>query len=524
MATSSEFEKLLESNISQLNMTPGEIIPATVIDIKNDFVITNAGLKSEGIIPKNQFMNSNGELEVSIGDVVDVTLDLVEDGYGETILSREKAKRKKVWSTLETYLNNQEVVSGKVCGKVKGGFTVELMDVKAFLPGSLVDIRPTKETDYLEGKTLDFKIIKMDKIRNNIVLSRKAVLLDQTSSSDEIKEKYAEGNVTKGFVKNLTDYGAFIDLGGIDGLLHITDISWKRINHPQEVLKVGDEIEVSVLKYDEEKNRVSLGMKQLTDDPWEKVDGNIQLNEVYESKVVNIADYGVFVDLGDNIEGLIRTSELDWTNKNISPKKVLSLGDNINVKVVEIDEEKRRLSLSYKQCLPNPWLEFSSNHHKGDIINSEIKSITDFGIFVGLEGGIDGLVHISDVTNIGKPEDFIRSYKKGDMLETVVLSIDSDRERISLGIKQYIETHFDKFTENLSAGSEIDAEIISISDTGVYMKIENNITASLKLLQKELKSILEDNTLKVLQNVKCIIKTIDKKNFQVICTLKNDSE
>ena len=524
MATTSEFEKLLESNISQLNMTPGEIIPATVIDIKNDFVITNAGLKSEGIIPKNQFMNSNGELEVSIGDVVDVTLDLVEDGYGETILSREKAKRKKVWSTLENYLNTQEIVSGKVCGKVKGGFTVELMDVKAFLPGSLVDIRPTKETDYLEGKTLDFKIIKMDKIRNNIVLSRKAVLLDQTSSSEEIKEKYAEGNVTRGFVKNLTDYGAFIDLGGIDGLLHITDISWKRINHPQEILKVGDEIEVSVLKYDEEKNRVSLGMKQLTDDPWEKVEGNIELNEVYESKVVNIADYGVFVDLGDNIEGLIRTSELDWTNKNINPKKVLNLGDNVNVKVIEIDEEKRRLSLSYKQCLPNPWSEFSTNHQKGDTIKSEIKSITDFGIFVGLDGGIDGLVHISDVTNIGKPEDFIRSYKKGDMLETIVLSIDSDRERISLGIKQYVEKNFDNFTENLSAGTVIDAEIVSISDTGIYMKIQNNITASLKLLQKELKTILEDNSLKILQNVKCSIKTIDKKNYQVICSLQNDSE
>ncbi len=524
MTTLTEFEKLLESNISQLNMTPGEIIPAKVIDIKNDFVITNAGLKSEGIIPKNQFMNSNGELEVSIGDVVDVTLDLVEDGYGETILSREKAKRKKIWSTLETYLNNQEVVSGKVCGKVKGGFTVELMDIKAFLPGSLVDIRPTKETDYLEGKTLDFKIIKMDKIRNNIVLSRKAVLLDQTSSSDEIKEKYAEGNVTKGFVKNLTDYGAFIDLGGIDGLLHITDISWKRISHPQEILKVGDEIEVSVLKYDEEKNRVSLGMKQLTDDPWEKVDGNIQLNEVYESKVVNIADYGVFVDLGDNIEGLIRTSELDWTNKNISPKKVLNLGDQINVKVIEIDEEKRRLSLSYKQCLPNPWSEFSTNHQKGDVIKSEIKSITDFGIFVGLEGGIDGLVHISDVTNIGKPEDFIRSYKKGEELESVVLSIDSDRERISLGIKQYIESNFDALTDKFEIGSSLDAEVISISETGVYMKIKDNITASLKLLQKELKDILENETLKVSQIIQCSIKSIDKKNFQVICTLQNDSE
>ena len=524
MTTISEFEQLLESNISQLNMTPGEIIPATVIDIKNDFIITNAGLKSEGIIPKSQFINSDGELEVAIGDVVEVTLDLVEDGYGETILSREKAKRKKVWTALEDLLKNQEIVSGKVCGKVKGGFTVELMDVKAFLPGSLVDVRPTKETDYLEGKTLDFKIIKMDKVRNNIVLSRKAVLLDQNSSSEEMKEKYAEGNTTKGFVKNLTDYGAFIDLGGIDGLLHITDIAWKRINHPQEILKVGDEIDVKVLKFDEEKNRVSLGMKQLTDDPWEKVEGNIELNSVYESKVVNIADYGVFVDLGDSIEGLIRTSELDWTNKNISPKKVLSLGDKINVKVIEIDEEKRRLSLSYKQCLPNPWEEFSNDHNKGDVIKSEIKSITDFGIFVGLDGGIDGLVHISDVTNLGKPEDFIRSYKKGNLIETVVLSIDAERERISLGLKQNIESNFDSLTQDLEVGSEISAEVVSVSDTGVYLKLDQNITGSLKLLQKELREILETSSLAVNQKIQCNIKSIDKKNFQVICTLFNTSE
>ena len=524
MATLSEFEELLETNISQLNMTPGEIIPAKVIDIKNDFVITSAGLKSEGIIPKQQFMNSDGELEVSIGDTVEVTLDLVEDGYGETILSREKAKRIKVWSTLENYLDNQEIISGKVCGKVKGGFTVELMDVKAFLPGSLVDVRPTKETDYLEGKTLDFKIIKMDKVRNNIVLSRKAVLLDQNSSSEEIKEKYAEGNVTKGFVKNLTDYGAFIDLGGMDGLLHITDISWKRINHPQEVLKVGDEIEVSVLKYDEDKNRVSLGMKQLTEDPWEKVDGNIELNEVYESTVVNIADYGVFVDLGNNIEGLVRTSELDWTNKNINPNKVLNLGDKINVKVIEIDDDKRRLSLSYKQCLPNPWVEFSNNHQKGDELRCEIKSITDFGIFVGLEGGIDGLVHISDITSLGKPEDFIRSYKKGDEIDFVVISIDSDRERISLGIKQFIESNFLKLTENIEIGSSVDAEIISISETGVYLKINGFLTGSLKLLQKELKDILESNKFEISQTIKCDIKSIDKKNHQLICTLQKNSE
>ena len=524
MTTISEFEQLLESNISQLNMTPGEIIPATVIDIKNDFVVTNAGLKSEGIIPKSQFINSDGELEVAIGDVVEVTLDLVEDGYGETILSREKAKRKKVWTALEDLLKNQEIVSGKVCGKVKGGFTVELMDVKAFLPGSLVDVRPTKETDYLEGKTLDFKIIKMDKVRNNIVLSRKAVLLDQNSSSEEIKEKYAEGNTTKGFVKNLTDYGAFIDLGGIDGLLHITDISWKRINHPQEILKVGDEINVKVLKFDEEKNRVSLGMKQLTDDPWEKVEGNIELNSVYESKVVNIADYGVFVDLGDSIEGLIRTSELDWTNKNISPKKVLNLGDKVNVKVIEVDEEKRRLSLSYKQCLPNPWEEFANEHNKGDVIKSEIKSITDFGIFVGLDGGIDGLVHISDVTNLGKPEDFIRSYKKGNVIETVVLSIDADRERISLGLKQNLETSFESLTQDLEPGLGITTEVVSISDTGVYLKLDNNITGSLKLLQKELREIIETSSIELNQKIQCNIKSIDKKNSQVICTLSNSSE
>jgi small subunit ribosomal protein S1 len=322
----------------------------------------------------------------------------------------------------------------------------------------------------------------------------------------------------------LTDYGAFIDLGGIDGLLHITDIAWKRINHPQEILQVGDEIDVKVLKFDEEKNRVSLGMKQLTDDPWEKVEGNIELNSVYESKVVNIAEYGVFVDLGDSIEGLIRTSELDWTNKNISPKKVLNLGDKINVKVIEVDEEKRRLSLSYKQCLPNPWEEFSNDHNKGDVIKSEIKSITDFGIFVGLDGGIDGLVHISDVTNLGKPEDFIRSYKKGNLIETVVLSIDAERERISLGLKQNIESNFEPLTQDLELGSEISAEVVSVSDTGVYLKLDQNITGSLKLLQKELREIVETSSLAVNQKIQCNIKSIDKKNFQVICTLLDSSE
>ena len=522
---SESFSNLLDESLSTLDMQPGSIVSGVVLDVDKDWVTVHVGLKSEGVISLDEFRNNEGTVDIEVGDEIEVALEAVEDGYGETRISREKARKISTWKMLEEALETGEFVTGRIHNRVKGGFAVEVDVVKAFLPGSLVDVRPVKEAPDIENTVQDFKVIKLDYKRNNVVLSRKAVLEKNNSEVKvELLENLEEGQIVKGVVKNITDYGAFIDLGGIDGLLHITDISWKRINHPQEILKVGDEIEVSVLKYDEEKNRVSLGMKQLTDDPWEKVEGNIQLNEVYESKVVNIADYGVFVDLGDNIEGLIRTSELDWTNKNISPKKVLNLGDSVNVKVIEIDEEKRRLSLSYKQCLPNPWSEFSTNHQKGDTIKSEIKSITDFGIFVGLEGGIDGLVHISDVTNIGKPEDFIRSYKKGDVLETVVLSIDSDRERISLGIKQFIEANFDKFTESLSVGTTLDAEIVSISDTGVYMKTQNNITASLKLLQKELKSILEDDTLKVLQKIKCTIKTIDKKNYQVVCSLQNDSE
>ena len=436
MEAQSEFEVLFHDSMDKLDMTPGSIVNATVIEIRNDYVVIDAGLKSEGIIPKNQFLDINGKLEIEIGDSVEVTLDMIEDGYGETIMSREKAKRTKVWSELESIQNSQEVIEGKVCGKVKGGFTVELMNIKAFLPGSLVDVRPAKETDYIEGKVLEFKIIKMDKIRNNIVLSRKAVLMDQNSSPEEVAEKYTEGKKVSGFIKNLTDYGAFIDLGGIDGLLHITDISWKRINHPSELLTVGDEIEVVVLKYDTEKNRVSLGMKQLLDDPWDKVPGKLDVDSVYKGTVANIADYGVFVDLGDNVEGLVRTSELNWTNKNINPNKVVNLGDEIEVKVIEIDNEKRRVSLSHKQCLENPWTQFAENNSKGDIITSQIKSITDFGIFVGLDGGIDGLIHITDITSEDKQEEAIRSYKKGDDVKSIILSIDSERERVSLGIKQ----------------------------------------------------------------------------------------
>ena len=453
MEPQSEFEVLFHDSMSNVDMTPGSIVTATVIEIRNDYVVINAGLKSEGIIPKNQFLNLKGELEISLGDEVEVTLDMIEDGYGETIMSREKAKRTKVWDELEKVQNSQENIEGRVSGKVKGGFTVDLMNIKAFLPGSLVDIRPTKETDYIEGKVLEFKIIKMDKVRNNIVLSRKAVLMDQNSSPEEIAEKYTEGKVVKGFIKNLTDYGAFIDLGGIDGLLHITDISWKRINHPSEILRVGDEMDVVVLKYDQEKNRVSLGMKQLDDDPWDKIPEKLELNAVYKGKVANIADYGVFVDLGDNVEGLVRTSELNWTNKNINPNKVVNLGDEIDVKVMEIDNEKRRVSLSHKQCLENPWTEFGDNNSKGDIVTSQIKSITDFGIFVGLDGGIDGLIHITDITSEEKQEEAIRSYKKGDDVTSIILSIDSDRERVSLGIKQLSEDKLE-VSDNEETGSE----------------------------------------------------------------------
>ena len=436
MEAQSEFEVLFHDSTAKLDMTPGSIVNATVIEIRNDYVVIDAGLKSEGIIPKNQFLDINGKLEIEIGDSVEVTLDMIEDGYGETIMSREKAKRTKVWSELESIQNSQEVIEGKVCGKVKGGFTVELMNIKAFLPGSLVDVRPAKETDYIEGKVLEFKIIKMDKIRNNIVLSRKAVLMDQNSSPEEVAEKYTEGKKVSGFIKNLTDYGAFIDLGGIDGLLHITDISWKRINHPSELLTVGDEIEVVVLKYDTEKNRVSLGMKQLLDDPWDKIPGKLDVDSVYKGTVANIADYGVFVDLGDNVEGLVRTSELNWTNKNINPNKVVNLGDEIEVKVIEIDNEKRRVSLSHKQCLENPWTKFEENNSKGDIITSQIKSITDFGIFVGLEGDIDGLIHLSDISDEVEPDNALEEFKKDQVLECIVFAVDAERERISLKLSE----------------------------------------------------------------------------------------
>ena len=548
METQTEFETLFQDSVSKIDMTPGSIVTAKVIEIRNDFVVINAGLKSEGIIPKNQFLDSKGELEIKLGDSVEVTLDIVEDGYGETIMSREKAKRTKVWSELEKIQNSQEVIEGKVCGKVKGGFTVELMNIKAFLPGSLVDVRPSKEIDYLEGKTLEFKIIKMDKIRNNIVLSRKAVLMDQNSTPEEIAEKYTEEKVVTGFIKNLTDYGAFIDLGGIDGLLHITDISWKRINHPSELLKVGDEIEVVVLKYDSEKNRVSLGMKQLQDDPWDKIPSNLELKTIHKGKVANIADYGVFVDLGHNIEGLVRTSELDWTNKNINPNKVVNLGDEIDVMIMEIDDEKRRVSLSHKHCLENPWIKFDENHNKGDKIKSQIKSITDFGIFVGLDGGIDGLIHITDITIEGNQEEEIRKFKKGEEIESKILSIDPERERVSLGLKQLEvkkeskatkekevkkeskateEKSGNKFLDSIASFSvddKIKCSVVAIEEKTIVLKVNDNLEGILKLTASKMKKAIENETYKIGDELDCAIKSFDKKNQKVVLTLPQEEK
>ena len=507
MATSSEFEKLLESNISQLNMTPGEIIPATVIDIKNDFVITNAGLKSEGIIPKNQFVNSNGELEVSIGDVVDVTLDLVEDGYGETILSIEKAKRKKVWSTLENYLSTQEIVSGKVCGKVKGGFTVELMDVKAFLPGSLVDTRPLENFDHLEKSFQEFKVIKLDKEKSNVVLSRKAVQEDINSEEREkIFATIQEGSQISGVIKNLTDYGAFVDLGGIDGLLHITDITWKRINHPSEILSVGEELELKVTKFDKEKSRISLGLKQLSEDPWENIKDTYPINSINKAKVSSLTDYGFFAELDSNTEGLVHVSEIDWTNKNIHPSKVVSIGDEVDVMVLEVDVEKRRISLGMKQCFENPWLIFADNHSLGDKVEGEVSSLTDFGMFVGLDGGIDGLIHLSDLSWTEKEDEAAKNYKKGQKVEAVILAMDAHKERISLGIKQLTEDHFETFAKDNPKGTKLVAKVASIEEDSINLTVGSNIPAVLKL--KEVK----DNIPEVGTEIEALVTSIGRKD------------
>jgi small subunit ribosomal protein S1 len=476
------FAELFEQSISNVNLKPGAIVIGTVMDITDDYVVVNAGLKSEGVIPKNQFLSADGEIEVAVGEQIEVALDAVEDGFGATRLSREKAKRHQAWQFLEKAFEADETVTGQISGKVKGGFTVDLGQVRGFLPGSLVDVRPVRDTSYLEGKDLEFKVIKLDQKRNNVVVSRRAVVEEEYSAErEELLKNLQEGMEIKGIVKNLTDYGAFVDLGGIDGLLHITDMSWKRVKHPSEVVDIGDEISVKVLKFDREKMRVSLGLKQMGDDPWLNITRRYPESTRLFGKVTNIADYGCFVEIEDGVEGLVHVSEMDWTNKNIHPNKVVQLGDEVEVMVLDIDEERRRISLGMKQCQSNPWEEFAEKHKKGDHVSGNIKSITDFGIFIGLDGGIDGLVHLSDIAWDLPGEEAIRNYKKGDEVDAVVLAVDPERERISLGIKQLDRDPFSSFLGTHEKGSFVKGIVKEVDAKGAVVtlgEIEGYLRAS----------------------------------------------
>ena len=473
---SENFEAMLESELSSKNIIPGTIVKGTVVDIENGFAVVDAGLKSEGVIPLEEFGN-----EVEIGDVVEVALEKYENGFGETVLSREKAKRMLVWDQLQIAMDTDQIVIGQITSKVRGGFTVELKDIRAFLPGSLVDVRPVRDPGYLEGKDLEFKVIKLDQKRNNVVVSRRAVVeSDYSEDRDKLLDSLEDGVIVKGIVKNLTDYGAFLDLGGIDGLLHITDMSWKRVNHPSEVVEIGQELEVRVLKFDKEQQRVSLGLKQLGEDPWKDLSRRHPVGSRHFGNVTNITDYGCFVEIEDGIEGLVHVSEIDWTNKNINPAKVVQPGDEVEVCILEIEENKRRISLGMKQCKPNPWVIFSENAQKGDIIEGKIKSITDFGIFIGLEGGIDGLVHLSDISWNEPGETAIRNYKKGDLVKATVLIIDAERERVSLGIKQLAQDPFGSFVANNPKGSLVTGKVIEVDEKQAIVELEDGVNGLIK--------------------------------------------
>jgi small subunit ribosomal protein S1 len=475
------FAELFEQSLAAQNLKPGAIVTGTVVEIREDSVVVNAGLKSEGIVPISQFKNLNGELEVEVGDEVEVALDTVEDGFGETRLSRDKAKRALVWDKLEGAFEEDNTVEGKISGKVKGGFTVDIEDIRAFLPGSLVDVRPVRDPAYLEGKDLEFKIIKLDRKRNNIVVSRRAVVESEFSAEREaLLERLEEGVIIKGVVKNLTDYGAFRDLGGIDGLLHITDMAWKRVHHPSEVVNVGDELDVRVLRFDRERNRVSLGLKQLGDDPWNDLSRRYPVGTRLFGRVSNITDYGCFVEIEDGVEGLVHVSEMDWTNKNVNPAKVVHTGDEVEVMVLDIDEERRRISLGMKQCKPNPWESFAATHNKGDKVTGAIKSITDFGIFIGLEGGIDGLVHLSDISWQDTGEDAVRNFRKGEEVEAVVLAVDPERERISLGIKQLDQDPFATFMAAHPRGSMVKGKVKEVDARGAVIELGEGVEGYLR--------------------------------------------
>ncbi|MES9968680.1 MAG: 30S ribosomal protein S1 [Candidatus Thiodiazotropha sp.] len=516
------FAELFEESLSSTQLRSGAIIIGTVLDITSEAVIVNAGLKSEGVIPRDQFLNHHGEIEVEIGDQVEVALDAVEDGFGATRLSREKAKRDQAWKVLEKAHEAEETVIGRINGKVKGGFTVELNDIRAFLPGSLVDVRPVRDTAYLEGKDLEFKVIKLDRRRNNVVVSRRAVVEQEYSEErDKLLENLQEGQEIKGVVKNLTDYGAFVDLGGIDGLLHITDMAWKRVKHPSEVVEIGDEINVKILKFDRERNRVSLGLKQMGDDPWVALARRYPESTRLFGKVTNIADYGCFVEIEEGVEGLVHVSEMDWTNKNVHPSKIVSLGDEVEVMVLDIDEERRRVSLGIKQCKPNPWDEFATTHKKGDHVTGNIKSITDFGIFIGLDGGIDGLIHLSDISWDDEGEDAIRNFKKGDEVETVVLSVDPERERISLGIKQLAQDPFSSFVAANEKGSFVRGTVAEIDAKGAVINLAEGVDGYLRASELS-RDRVEDarSVLKEGDEIEAKFIGVDRKNRSITLSIK----
>ncbi|WP_025731948.1 30S ribosomal protein S1 [Carnimonas nigrificans] len=514
---SESFAELFEQSLNDINMEPGAIVTATIVDIDGDWITVNAGLKSEGQIPASQFKDENGELTVGVGDEVSVALEAVEDGFGETRLSREKAKRAEAWKELEKAFEDEEIVKGVINGKVKGGFTVDVNSIRAFLPGSLVDVRPVRDTTHLENKELDFKVIKLDAKRNNVVVSRRAVLEAENSAEREaLLATLQEGQQIKGIVKNLTDYGAFVDLGGVDGLLHITDMAWKRIKHPSEIVSVGDEINVKVLKFDRERNRVSLGLKQLGEDPWVNIKGRYPEGTVVAAKVTNLTDYGCFAELEEGVEGLVHVSEMDWTNKNIHPSKVVQVGEDVNVMVLDIDEERRRISLGIKQTTANPWEEFSANYNKGDRVAGTIKSITDFGIFIGLNGGIDGLVHLSDISWSEQGEEAVRHYKKGDEAEAVILSIDPERERISLGIKQLESDPVSEFLAVNDKGALVSGTVTEVDAKEAYVELATDVVAVLKASEIAEERIEDARTaINVGDKVEGRIVNVDRKNRQI---------
>jgi small subunit ribosomal protein S1 len=519
---SESFADLFEESLNTIEMAPGSIVTGTVVDIDDDWVVVHAGLKSEGVIPKNQFLNEEGVCTLTIGDQVKVAMEVVDDGFGETRLSREKARRAESWEKLEEASEQGEVVIGIINGKVKGGFTVDVNDIRAFLPGSLVDIRPLRETAHLEGKPLEFKVIKLDQKRNNVVVSRRAVLEEENSHErEELLASMQEGQDVKGIVKNLTDYGAFVDLGGVDGLLHITDMAWKRIRHPSEMVNVGDEVDVRILKFDREKNRVSLGMKQLGDDPWADIVRRYPEGARVTATVTNLTDYGCFAEIEEGVEGLVHVSEMDWTNKNIHPSKVVSVGDETEVMVLDIDQERRRISLGIKQCRPNPWESFSIAHAKSDTITGTIKSITDFGIFIGLEGGIDGLVHLSDISWNEPGETAVRRYSKGEQIETIILSVDPERERISLGIKQMEKDPFSDYSAAHDRGDIVKGTVLEVQPKEAIIELAEDVTGLLKAAEISIDRV-EDarNVLKEGDELEVKIVNLDRKNRTIGLSIK----